>query len=105
LPVVEVIMTLCSCGCTEPHVIARRKSADDYTLKVWADGDVTFFFGHYIRGFGRQSPEKAQAVRVLMDDFGVLTTDEIPGAVKHAMKLLKKGTPEGEVRSQVLRAL
>jgi hypothetical protein len=93
---------ICSCGCTKSHEIARRKSFDDYTIKIWSDGVLTYWFGEVLKGSGRPNAVKAQAVRLLMDDFGVLTTDEIPMVVNRAIKLLKKGVPEADVRAQVL---
>lgn len=38
----------CSCGNHEPHVIARRKSADGFIVKFWSDGAVTSALGLYI---------------------------------------------------------
>ncbi len=95
-------LTCCTCGCTESHVIARRKSFDDYTIKIWSDGVLTYSLGEVLKGTGRGNPVKAQAVRLLMEDFGVLTTDEIPMVVKEAIKLLKKGVPEADVRARVM---
>lgn len=96
---------LCSCGCSQSHVIARRKSSDDFTLKIWSDGDITFWFGEVLKGLGRPNPVKAKAVRLFMDDFEVLSTDEIPLVVKQAIKLLNKGVSEETIRAQVLKSL
>jgi hypothetical protein len=32
---------LCTCGDTEPHVIARRTTADGIAVEVWHDGAIT----------------------------------------------------------------
>lgn len=31
----------CSCGEAHPHVVARRRTADDHPIEVWSDGRIT----------------------------------------------------------------
>ena len=40
--------TGCSCGCTEAHVVARRKTFDDITVQIWSDGAVTCGLNTYV---------------------------------------------------------
>jgi len=52
--------TTCTCGCTEPHVIAKRVTDDGYTIKCWSDGMVTDRFGVCLRGLGKSRMAHAQ---------------------------------------------
>lgn len=42
----------CSCGCTAPHKIARRQTADSIRLDLWSDGSVTSGIGIPLPGIG-----------------------------------------------------
>jgi hypothetical protein len=81
---------LCSCGCTEPHVIATRETFDGVQLSIWSDGSITHGrLGTYLRGlgecrsnYGRRA--RVRAVRLMADDFAVFTAAEIPTVIKIA---------------------
>ena len=79
----------CSCGCTEPHQIARRTTADGVRLAVWSDGAVTLAVGIYLRGLGIPRSAwaratRARAVRLVMGDLEMFDATEIPPLVKAA---------------------
>lgn len=80
----------CSCGCGKPHAIAGRDTADGERVTVWSDGAVTQGrFGAWLPGLGQPrsrwgASTRAQATRLLMNDFGALDFAEIPCAIKLA---------------------
>jgi hypothetical protein len=47
------MLTRCSCGCREAHVVAERRTADDVAVCLWSDGEVTGRLGIYPRGLGK----------------------------------------------------
>lgn len=81
---------LCSCGCTEPHVIAKREAFDGVRLSIWSDGAITHAVtSAYLRGLGARRSNwgrraRVRAVRLMMDDFAVFTAAEIPTVIKIA---------------------
>jgi len=85
-------MPLCSCGCAEPHVVAQRETADGVRLSIWSDAAVTHGrLGRVLVGLGAPRSRFAQraraaAVRLLMDEVGILDINEIAPAIKAAEK-------------------
>jgi len=83
---------LCSCGCSEPHVIMTRETADGVKLSIWSDGSITCRrLGTYLRGLGMgrsayAAKVRARAVRLIADDLPLYTSAEVPAAVKVAEK-------------------
>jgi hypothetical protein len=43
---------VCSCGCDDSHVIAKRLTADGKIVWFWSDGMVTFALGLAVKGAG-----------------------------------------------------
>ncbi len=41
---------LCSCGCTEPHEIMTRRSADERVIHLWSDGGLCSTLGLPVAG-------------------------------------------------------
>jgi|WetSurMetagenome_2_1015567.scaffolds.fasta_scaffold278089_1 hypothetical protein len=82
--------TNCTCGDTEAHKIAFRETADGYKVAIWSDWSLTIgYLGHYVRGlgnprsaYGRSTRERA--IRLMMDDFGLMDLNEITRAIKLA---------------------
>jgi hypothetical protein len=42
------VLCPCSCGEAKPHPIATRRTADNYGLTAWSDGDLTTWDGRVI---------------------------------------------------------
>ena len=42
--------SLCSCGCSEPHEIMSRRTADDRVIHLWNDGGLCSVFGRPFPG-------------------------------------------------------
>lgn len=53
---------VCSCGETEHHIIARRKTADGIGVCVWSDGLVTGYLGMVLPGVTCVRPRTVEAV-------------------------------------------
>jgi hypothetical protein len=108
------MINACSCGCTETHPIATRETADERHVTVWSDGTITHGrtkLGALLRGLGRPTTgyarnRRARAVRLLLDDLGLLDLAEIAPAVKRAERGFRMGfiAPEFH-RSFVFRSL
>jgi hypothetical protein len=82
--------TTCSCGCTKPHPIATRETADGHRLSVWSDGTLTRGrFGALVSGLGKPrsrytAKRRAYAARLIMDEISAFDLAEIPVLVKAA---------------------
>lgn len=88
--------TSCSCGCTEPHKIANRLTADGKTVTVWSDGSLTYALGLYIPKLGKsRDPLRVEAVRLIVDNIGLLDFAELAVTVKRVQSALsaKKADP------------
>ena len=97
----------CSCGNPEPHIVARRTTADSTILCLWSDGDVTLRLGFVLKGLGRGRSGYADrcnalAARVVFDDACLLTVPEFTASLKLARKLARQSgwTPEA-IRARV----
>lgn len=103
-------LALCSCGCREAHVIAKRETADGVRVEIWSDGDITR------RGFalpgvgqGRSNWSRrafAQAARDLCDDIALFTIAELPAALKAARKENLRGcnwSSDADRRNTIVR--
>jgi hypothetical protein len=77
-----------------PAPIARRKTADNKTVLLWADGLVTLALGYRVRGVGvaRDSWGQDMDLRAgwaVMGEVCLFTMDELPKAVKAVRKLFR----------------
>lgn len=104
----------CSCGCTAPHPIATRETADGRRVLVLSDGaiiDGPSKFSPVLRGLGaprsRYARElRARAVRLLLDSFDVLDHAEIAKAIKLAERGFRmRFVDERSHRAFVFRSL
>jgi hypothetical protein len=83
---------ICSCGCTDVHVIAYRPTADDRHVAIHSDGSITVGrtkLGSLIKGLGRPFSKytrarRKRAVMLILDDIELYTLAEIPAAVRIA---------------------
>ncbi len=55
---------VCTCGRTDPHVIARRRTADGFTVCAWSDGPVTAELGRKIDGLPIVRPRTPEAIEL-----------------------------------------
>lgn len=79
---------MCSCGKTEPHIIARRTTADAVLVYFWSDGSVTGCLGvnHIARpGRGKRKTYLAlEANRLAMEEVGLHDWRRMPELIAHA---------------------
>jgi hypothetical protein len=85
----------CSCGCSEVHEVAWRRTADNKRVTFWSDGPVTGPFGFNLRGVGSaksawSTKRDLRAVWIVADLVGFLDFSEVGAAVKTARKLCEK---------------
>jgi len=102
----ETTTALCSCGCTKPHVFARRETADEAVLCLWTDGSITQgHFGAVLAGLGRPrgrytQRRRAAAVRLVADAIGMFDRVEIPALVRAAEDTFKHTWSSEDARRQ-----
>lgn len=101
---------MCTCGRTDPHVIARRRTADNYTVCAWSDGPVTAELGTGIRGvpiLRPRTPDAAKLARraaeLFLGEAGLWTWDELPALYAACRKVAAKGGLPGDVRTELAR--
>lgn len=77
--------TICSCGETTAHVIARRETADGIAVQIWHDGAVTGRYGRALPGIPVARPRTAEAIerergaaRLLADEVSLYNFAELP---------------------------
>ena len=105
-------MQPCSCGCFEPHVIARRETADGRRVKVWSDGMVTHAdpFGTHICGIGRARSDHnangyARAGRAIVDIISLFDFSELRTLVRVARDRAWHNYKSEDMRRQHITAI
>lgn len=86
---------MCSCGKTESHIVATRRTMDNIRIHLWSDGDVTGGLGITIDR-GRALP--MAAARSFLETATLFSWEELPALLKHARKAIKhhqKHNPNG----------
>lgn len=85
-------------------VIARRITADNRTIYVHSDGDLTSAFGFYFKG---ATVKKDVALSLLIaDEAQLFNADEIGTLIRAAKDLAKKGSVlPGELRALAAKRL
>lgn len=91
----ETVPNACTCGCTEVHRIAYRRTADDMRVELWSDGMVTWAMGLFMRGVGKprhKYVERANrfALDAIADDVSLYDAEELPSVVRTARKLARQ---------------
>jgi hypothetical protein len=78
------------------NIIASQKTADDKTLYLWSDGDLTWGLGRAIKGV--RLPRKGDLTLgfLVLGELSVYDASEVPQLVKAA----QKGGLPGEVRAR-----
>ena len=54
--------TTCTCGETEPHVVARRETTDGLRVELWDNGAVTGGYGYALDGIPIARPRTAEGL-------------------------------------------
>lgn len=83
---------VCSCGCTEDHVIARAQTFDGVAVQLWSSGDITGRLGTYPAGLGkaRSRVTALGAARLAWDEISLYDWAEVATLVKTARKALEQ---------------
>lgn len=104
------MLPICTCGCTEPHVIATRRTADGYTVQAWSDGPVTAALGMGIRGLPIVRPRTAEALdtaksaaSLFMGEVSLWDLAEAPALYAACRKVAAAGGLPGDVRAEMRR--
>jgi|SRR6185312_10449659 len=77
----------CSCGCTETHVVARRKTFDNVSVQIWSDGAVTCGLNTYVAMAPRSAWGRGKAVEaawLVADRVSLYDHSELRGLVLKA---------------------
>lgn len=75
----------CSCGCREPHEVARRRTFDGIDVLFWSDGAVTGRMGTYAVHAPRELETIVAALRANREAAGdvcVYSWSELPALVR-----------------------
>lgn len=97
---------MCSCGCSERHVIAKRSTADGIDVRIWHDGAVTGRLGALpgvtiVRPRTLEAIERARrAAWLLAGEVETYDLSELPRLYTCARRLAAKGGGSpGELRA------
>jgi hypothetical protein len=84
----------CSCGCAEPHEVARRKTANGVTVVLWSDGGVSGVMGMHVWGEAARSSERHAAYMrggwLLMEEVGLYESKDLRRLVKTARRAVEQ---------------
>jgi hypothetical protein len=99
----------CPCGEDEPHVMARRKTAQGSTVKLWSDGSLTWALGRYVKGspHARTPGQLATAHAagwLVMGEVELYDDDEVESLVRAARWAAERGLDHGAMRARMHRA-
>jgi hypothetical protein len=89
----------CSCGCTEAHVIARRKTFDGIAVQLWSDGAVTCGINTYVAMAPRSAHGRRNAVKaawLMAGEVALYDHAELRGLVLAARKAVEQPTLQPE---------
>lgn len=96
----------CSCGEIEPHIVARRVTADGKHVCLWDDGTLTWSLGYHIRGGMRPRTEAQHqtALRVgwlVLGEVCLHDAAEVPELIAAARWAVKRDGLPGTVRRRL----
>lgn len=101
---------MCTCGRSDSHQIAWRRTFDDKIVCLWSDGALTWALGAAIRGtsFPRTDAQRDVARRVgrlVLEDVCLYDTDEVPGLISAAHAAVKRhpSADPGDLRDEIKR--
>lgn len=89
---------MCTCGNSEPHVIARRTTSDGVAVEIWHDGAITGRLGRAIPGVPIARPRTLKSIEISRTaaNFVASTVElhevtELPRLVARARKVSARG--------------
>lgn len=85
--------SVCSCGSTEAHVVARRKTFDDISVQFWSDGAVTCGINTYVAMAPRSAFRRRAAVKanwLVTDRVSLYDHAELRGMVDAAREAMSQ---------------
>lgn len=91
---------------TEADVVGRRKTAQGHTVKLWADGSLTWTLNQYVEGSPHpRSPQHVEvALRagwLVLGDLELYEDDEVPSLVAAARWAAERGLGPAEMRQHL----
>jgi hypothetical protein len=96
----------CSCGESEPHVIARRRTADGIGVDFWHDGAITGLFGRALPGVPVARPRSAEGLALTQATANLVAGEielydlaDLPRLVDVARRVAKRGGLPGDLRA------
>lgn len=102
---------LCSCGCAEAHVVARRTTLDGVAVELWSDGPVTGRLGYAIDGVPMARPRTATGRSValaagwmLLGEVEILDAEELPAMYAACRWAAARGLVVGDARMRAADA-
>jgi len=101
--------SICSCGCSALHVIARRETADGRALTILSDGSILAGpskISPAIRGLGAPrsnytARKRAAAVALVLDDLALFDFAEVVTAIKIAETTIGAPFTDGDSARRV----
>lgn len=79
---------MCTCGNTEPHVIAHKTTSDGRPVEIYSDGYVTSKLGYLYPSVGRRRVPQSQLL-AFAGDVCIYTAEELGGLVTEHQKAAK----------------
>lgn len=99
----------CHCGDRNPHVVARRRTADGIGIALWSNATVTGFFGHALKGFPTRSAAvdaaaaRRDAMWLFAGEVEAYDLEECAVLYKAALTVARRGGIPGDVRAEFAR--
>jgi len=96
----------CTCGETEPHIIARRSTTDGKHVCLWDDGSLTWALGYTIRGAAqpKTAAQRAEARRagwLVLGEVCLYSAAEVSELVAAARWAVKRDGLPGTLRKRL----
>lgn len=99
---------MCTCGNSEPHVIARRTTSDGVAVEIWHDGAITGRLGRSIPGVPIARPRTPKSIETSRTaaNFVASTVElyevaELPRMVARARKVSARGGSFADFNRQI----
>jgi hypothetical protein len=107
----DIPMTNQCCGERDPHVVARRQTADGMPIEIWHDGAITGRLGRAIPGVPVARPRSSRGVELaraaaslVAGDVEIRTLAEVPRLVAYARRVAARGGTPGDLRQAFFAA-
>lgn len=85
---------MCTCGRTDLHVIAERRTFDGIRVCGWSDGEVTFGLGIYPQGIRRRRTRVyAEQIRdLVLEEVSLYDAAEVPALIRAAREAVAQAS-------------